>query len=86
MQKLNRERRTWGALNHPNILPLYGFADDEDMFQPFGALISPVCHVLFGPNGFNASQWLQHGDASRFLAEHGDSLTLDQRVGLVRHA
>jgi hypothetical protein len=41
-QKLRRERRAWGALSHPNILPLYGFADDEEMFQPFGALVSPV--------------------------------------------
>ncbi|KIM30189.1 hypothetical protein M408DRAFT_22230 [Serendipita vermifera MAFF 305830] len=37
LRKLKRERRTWGALNHPNILPLYGFVDDEDFFQP-GAL------------------------------------------------
>jgi hypothetical protein len=29
-------------LNHPNILPLYGFADEGKLFQPFGALISPV--------------------------------------------
>ncbi|KIM30254.1 hypothetical protein M408DRAFT_328305, partial [Serendipita vermifera MAFF 305830] len=47
-RKLTRERRAWSALNHPNILPLYGFADDDELFQPFGALISP---------------WLQRGDA-----------------------
>jgi hypothetical protein len=42
MQKLERERRTWGALRHPNILPLYGFVDDDEMFRPHGALVSPV--------------------------------------------
>jgi len=41
-QKLRRERTTWGRLRHPNVLPLYGFADDHELFQPFGALISPV--------------------------------------------
>ncbi|KIM30177.1 hypothetical protein M408DRAFT_294765 [Serendipita vermifera MAFF 305830] len=40
LRKLKRERRTWGALNHPNILPLYGYVDDEDFYQP-GALVSP---------------------------------------------
>jgi len=83
-QKLNRERRTWGALHHPNILPLYGFAEDEEMFQPFGALISPVCPF---PSPLNClrvlSQWRQYGDASKFMAQHGDLLTLDQRVNLV---
>jgi hypothetical protein len=43
-QKLRRERTTWGRLRHPNVLPLYGFADDHELFQPFGALISPVGH------------------------------------------
>ncbi|KIM28487.1 hypothetical protein M408DRAFT_142784 [Serendipita vermifera MAFF 305830] len=40
LRKLKRERRTWGALRHPNILPLYGFIDTEEFFQP-GSLISP---------------------------------------------
>jgi hypothetical protein len=51
-QKVKRERRTWGAVKHPNILPLYGFADDEDLFQPFGALISPVSIYLSNLTGF----------------------------------
>ncbi|KIM20553.1 hypothetical protein M408DRAFT_130354 [Serendipita vermifera MAFF 305830] len=40
LRKLQRERRTWGVLSHPNILPLYGFVDNEEFFQP-GALVSP---------------------------------------------
>lgn len=64
LRKLKRERRTWGALNHPNILPLYGYVDDEDFYQP-GALVSP---------------WLQKGDAEAFLAEHGDSMEVEKRI------
>jgi len=45
-QKIKRERTTWGTLDHPNILPLYGFADDEELFQPSGALISPVSWLV----------------------------------------
>jgi hypothetical protein len=41
-KKLRRERTVWGRLRHPNVLPLYGFADDYELFQPLGALISPV--------------------------------------------
>ncbi|KIM30203.1 hypothetical protein M408DRAFT_328275, partial [Serendipita vermifera MAFF 305830] len=40
-RKVERERRTWGGLRHPNILPLLGFAQDDELFQPFGAFISP---------------------------------------------
>lgn len=47
-QKVRRERMVWEALEHPNILPFYGHADDED-FQPFGAFISPV-NTIHIPN------------------------------------
>ncbi|KIM30187.1 hypothetical protein M408DRAFT_56231, partial [Serendipita vermifera MAFF 305830] len=53
-------------LNHPNILPLYGFVDDEDFFQA-GALISP-------------ESWLERGDAESFLAEHGQSMDVEERI------
>jgi serine/threonine protein kinase len=43
-QKVNREREVWAALNHPNILRFYGFAEDK-AFEPFGALISPVRNI-----------------------------------------
>ena len=43
---MKRERRIWATLDHPNILPLYGFTDDEELFQPFGALISPVSWLV----------------------------------------
>jgi hypothetical protein len=42
---MERERELWAALQHPNIVPLYGYAEDEGdekMFGEFGALISPV--------------------------------------------
>jgi hypothetical protein len=32
-------------LDHPNILPFYGYANDAH-FQPFGAFLSPVSLVL----------------------------------------
>lgn len=41
-RKLRRERAVWAGLRHPNVLPLYGFVKDHELFHPFGALISPV--------------------------------------------
>ncbi|KAG8780744.1 hypothetical protein FRC15_009318 [Serendipita sp. 397] len=41
-RKIHRERAVWGALDHPNILPCIGYAEDDEQFEPFGALISPV--------------------------------------------
>ncbi|KAG8838573.1 hypothetical protein FRB91_007549, partial [Serendipita sp. 411] len=66
-KKVCRERRVWAMLEHPNILPLLGYADEEEMFQPLGALISP---------------WCKYGDAGQFIGEHGSSLTLQVRVQL----
>ncbi|KAG8806256.1 hypothetical protein FRC17_005102, partial [Serendipita sp. 399] len=65
--KIHRERVIWKALNHPNILPLVGYAEGDAHFEPFGALVSP---------------WCTNGDAAKFLAEHGPSLSLDQRITL----
>ena len=42
IQKMRRERELWAALEHQNIVPLYGYAEDERIFGLFGALISPV--------------------------------------------
>jgi hypothetical protein len=33
-------------MNHPNIHPFYGFANDKS-FGPFGALVSPVSWYTF---------------------------------------
>ena len=44
-QKVRRERLIWESLDHPNILPFYGHADDA-MFEPFGAFISPVVQLV----------------------------------------
>lgn len=41
-QKMEREREVWGALQHPNIAPFCGYAEGDDFYGPFGALISPV--------------------------------------------
>ncbi|KAG8818021.1 RHO1 GDP-GTP exchange protein 2, partial [Serendipita sp. 399] len=65
--KILRERVIWGALNHPNILPLIGYAEGDERFEPFGALISP---------------WCINGDAARFLEERGPSLSLEKRIML----
>lgn len=47
---MRRERTIWAQLNHPNILPFYGYAEDPRLFGAFGALISPVsrltCYLL----------------------------------------
>jgi hypothetical protein len=39
---MRRELELWAGLQHPNIVPIYGYAEDEKIFGPFGALISPV--------------------------------------------
>jgi len=49
LQKVLRERTVWEALEHPNILPFYGYADDTE-FEPFGAFISPVGISRFTSN------------------------------------
>ncbi|KAG8818655.1 hypothetical protein FRC17_010756 [Serendipita sp. 399] len=66
-RKILRERGIWGAFNHPNILPLIGYAEGDERFEPFGALVSP---------------WCINGDAAGFLEEHGPSLSLAQRIAL----
>lgn len=68
-RKIERERRTWSALRHPNILPMYGFADDDEHFQPFGAFISP---------------WYERGDLADYIREHGSSAPLEERALLWR--
>ncbi|KIM23626.1 hypothetical protein M408DRAFT_77286, partial [Serendipita vermifera MAFF 305830] len=69
LQKINRERWTWSQLRHPNILPLYGFADGEELFEPFGAFISP---------------WCARGDMAQYLREQGFQAPLDERIDLWR--
>ncbi|KAG8821831.1 hypothetical protein FRC17_009726 [Serendipita sp. 399] len=66
-QKILRERVIWGTLNHPNILPLIGYAEGNERFEPFGGLVSP---------------WCFYGDVARFLQQCGTTLTLDQRTAL----
>jgi hypothetical protein len=44
---MSRERELWALLEHPNILPFYGYAEDEQVFGLFGALISPVRWQIF---------------------------------------
>lgn len=39
---MSRERELWAAIDHLNIVPFYGYAEDESKFGQFGALISPV--------------------------------------------
>ncbi|KIM30235.1 hypothetical protein M408DRAFT_328291 [Serendipita vermifera MAFF 305830] len=68
-RKLRRERTVWARLHHPNVLPLYGFANDHELFLPFGAFISP---------------WHEKGNAIEFLKVHGESMTMDARVKLWR--
>ncbi|PVG01327.1 kinase-like protein [Serendipita vermifera] len=67
-QKIQREGVVWAGLQHPNILPLLGFAEDEDLFQPFGAFISP---------------WCPAGTSEDNINERGDSIGLQERIELV---
>ncbi|KAG8830157.1 hypothetical protein FRC17_005330 [Serendipita sp. 399] len=66
-RKIERERTVWAMLDHPNILPLYGFAEEDARFQPLGALVSP---------------WHRYGSASAFLSEHGASIDNSTRTNL----
>ncbi|KAG8820947.1 hypothetical protein FRC17_009963 [Serendipita sp. 399] len=68
-KKIERERTVWAMLDHPNILPLYGFAEEDARFQPLGALVSP---------------WHRYGSASAFLSEHGASIDNSTRTNLWR--
>ncbi|KAG8805291.1 hypothetical protein FRC19_007989, partial [Serendipita sp. 401] len=64
-RKVQRERTVWGELDHPNILPLIGYAEDDERFEPFGALVSP---------------WCANGDSAKFMERFGPDLSLDRRV------
>lgn len=66
-RKLQRERTVWARLRHRNVLPLYGFAKDHELFEPFGGFISP---------------WRTKGNACEFLKTHGNSMSKDERLGL----
>lgn len=65
-RKIERERKVWERLDHPNILPFYGHADDPE-FEPFGAFISP---------------WCEHGDSNQYLERYGSSLSPFDRLQL----
>ncbi|PVF98961.1 kinase-like protein [Serendipita vermifera] len=42
-RKVKRERIIWALLSHPNIIPLWGYTENDPRFGQFGALISPWC-------------------------------------------
>ncbi|PVF94193.1 kinase-like protein [Serendipita vermifera] len=67
-RKIHREGLIWSKLNHPNILPLLGFADDDKGFEPFGAFVSP---------------WCSQGNSEEYLAQRGDSMSLEERLDLL---
>ncbi|PVF94185.1 kinase-like protein [Serendipita vermifera] len=67
-RKVMREGFIWSQLNHPNILPLLGFANDDPGFQPFGAFVSP---------------WCPNGNSEEYLAVRGDFMSLEERLSLL---
>ncbi|PVG01332.1 kinase-like protein [Serendipita vermifera] len=67
-RKIQREGVIWATLNHPNILPLIGFTDNES-FLPFGAFVSPWCTL---------------GNSENYLTERRDSISLNDRIELLR--
>ncbi|PVF91075.1 kinase-like protein [Serendipita vermifera] len=70
-RKIRREGFIWSRLDHPNILPLLGFANDDKGFGPFGAFVSP---------------WCSQGNSEDYLSRRGDSMSLEERLGLLRRA
>ncbi|KAG8754138.1 hypothetical protein FRC14_005356, partial [Serendipita sp. 396] len=66
-RKILRERVVWGALDHPNILPCIGYAEDNERFGPYGALVAP---------------WCANRDMFMYLAQYGSDMSLDQRVAM----
>ncbi|PVF94190.1 kinase-like protein [Serendipita vermifera] len=67
-RKIMREGAIWSKLNHPNILPLLGYVDDDVGFQPFGAFVSP---------------WCEYGNSEDYLFARGDSMSLEERLELL---
>ncbi|KAJ7585178.1 TKL/TKL-ccin protein kinase [Mycena floridula] len=67
-RRLAREMDAWKNLKHPNILPLYGTTSDPE----FGRYQSMVC------------PWLQHGSVSKYMEQHGDILSMTDRLQLLR--
>ncbi|KAG8855287.1 hypothetical protein FRC20_000792 [Serendipita sp. 405] len=65
-RKIQREKLVWARLDHPNILPLYGYAEDR-LFHPLGALVSP---------------WCQYGSALNFLSKYENTLSQSDRIEL----
>lgn len=51
LQKYRRELETWWRLVHPNVTPLLGSIEDEELGD-FGILISPVSRLR--PSGNRA--------------------------------
>lgn len=70
-------------MDHPNIAPLYGYTEPNQLFGDFGAFISPVIRSLYCGLVTYLLQWYKYGDAGKFLRDHGSSLTMDQRYILV---
>jgi hypothetical protein len=80
---MTRERKLWAAMDHVNIVPLYGYAEDESKFGPFGALISPVRFKCFYLPRLTVLQWYENGDASQFLRRNGKEMDVLARSKLV---
>ncbi|PVF91693.1 kinase-like protein [Serendipita vermifera] len=70
-RKVRREGLIWANLNHPNILPLLGFVDDDEWFKPFGAFVSP---------------WALYGNSEQYLELAGDYMNFSQRAELLCEA
>lgn len=64
-------------------MPLYGYTKESTVFGTFGALISPVFHVLaLSGKPLIRAQFYSNGDAGTFLAQHGPSFTLEERKNM----
>jgi ABC-type antimicrobial peptide transport system permease subunit len=80
---MSRERELWAVLDHLNIAPFCGYAEDKTRFGLFGALISPVRHECFCGYHLMIMQWYENGDAHQFLRAHGKEMDVIARSRLV---
>jgi hypothetical protein len=70
---------TWWRLVHPNVTPLLGSIEDEELGD-FGILISPVCVMDTHGNITEELQWAEMGNAATYIEMN---LSYSQRINLV---
>ncbi|PVF94187.1 kinase-like protein [Serendipita vermifera] len=68
IRQIQLARAIWSTLDHPNIIPLWGFVENDESRMPYGALVSP---------------WCANGDSETYLKERGEFMVLGERFKLL---